>query len=515
MIHRLIRVVSTLFAVGLGSTPAAALAQNSRGSAPGADTLGAFAEAASWPQWPGAPLRFSVAPFDIVVTTPLSRAWLAAHDDPRAIARTCPGLDVLPSDTAVGRSFIRWTPAEGFAAAHDASADERARAVVITIAPIPASESPCRGYSVRSPGSIADGVAFQRYAFHNPGADVIGASVSSADGSGTPLRVERGVQHVIFPRGADAAAPAQSIVRIFMRPEDFAADPYGRLDAIQIAVTRAQDGRRTAFALPYDVRRQVHRDLLAGTIARRAIAGSPPDLALPVPRDARLRHAIATQRSGDTRAAALLYHARLYDPVLDESIRREASVRLALALAALGDSSDARAIAVQVVGREPCFTLAASQPSEARALFSNPDAARLRCSHHLPGVVAGSVLFPGLGHLHSGRRATGVGVAVVTTASFAFAASRQARSRDEYDRYLVASNAIEVRSRYNRATASRDDALRAAIVGASLWAASVLEAGLAELRHADAMRAVRDYGPPHVSIAPVRGGLAISIATPW
>ena len=515
MINRVIHVVTTVFAVGVVTGPATALAQDAPSSAPRSDTLGAFAEVTSWPQWPGAPLRFSVAPFDVVVTTPLSRAWLAAHDDPRATARTCPGLDLLPSDTAEGRSFIQWTPAEGSAAAPDASAEELAQAVIITIAPVPGSESPCRGYSARSPGAIAEGVAFQRYAVHNPGADVVGATVSSAGGSAMPLRVERALQHLIFPKGAHAAAPAQSIVRIFMRPESFAADPSGRLDAVQIAVTRAQGGGGIALALPYDVRRQVHRDLLAATIARSDGSGGATDLALPVPRDARLRHAIAIQRSGDVRAAALLYHVRLYDPMLDETIRREATVRLALALAALGDSSDARAIAAQVVGREPCFTLATSLPSEARALFRNPDAARLRCSHRLPAVVAASLLFPGLGHLHSGRRGTGVGVAVVTTAAFAFAASRHARSGDEYDSYMGATSTIEARSRYARAAASRDDALRAAIVGASLWAASALEAGFAEMRHADAMRAVRDYGGGNVSIAPVRGGLAISIPTPW
>lgn len=479
------------------------------------DTAGAVAEAPSWSRWPGAPLRFSVPSleprFDVVVTTPISRAWLAAHDNPRAVARGCRGLDVVARDTTLGESFIDWEDAERGTSPIASDATEIANAVVITIAVIAPTESPCRGYPARSAGSIAAGVAFQHYGSHDPGGDVVHASLLVNGVSRPALRVERGRQRVIVPKGAATTASTPSIVRLLVRPEDFAVDTSGRLNAIQIAVAGGDGVPGTFFALPFAVRRQVHQDLLARSIVRSTGDGMAPRLALRQPREARLRRGIELELAGDTRAAALLYHASLYDLALGDEDRRQARVRLALALAALGDSSGARGVADQVVGSDPCFTLASSFPVTARTLFRSEARAGARCSHDIPGVLARSLLFPGLGHRHVGRRAAGLGVSLATGIAFGYAAQRYASSRTQYDRYVAANNAFDARKWYGRASSSRDDARRAALLGAAVWAAGAMEATISEIGHLNALRAVREYGGIRVTTAPLPGGFGIAI----
>ena len=514
MIHPLPRNARALLAAACLGLPARSHAQVTPSPAAPQDPIGALAEAPSWRRWPGAPLRFSVPPveprFDVVVTTAISRAWLQAHDNPRAVARGCTGLDIVARDTAAGGSFVDWESAEGSPTGEVAARDLN-DAVVITIAPIAAANSPCRGYPARTAGAIAAGVAFQRFGFHDPGGDLTHASLLVNGEPRPPLRVERARQRVIVPRGAVPAPTTQSIVRIFLPPEHFAVDSLGRINSIQVAVAGPEGGTGRIFTIPFAVRRQVHQDLLAGTIARAADFPRAPTLALPPAKDAELRRAIEVERSGDLRAAALLYHARLYDPTLGASDAREARVRLALALAALGDSSGARGIADQVMGREPCFTLAPSLPAGARALFAAPPVSERRCTHNVPGVLARSILLPGLGQYSTERQRAGIALAVASGLAFAYAAERHVTSERRYERYLAADNAYDAENRYARAAGTRSQVRRGVVAGASLWAAGAIEATVTELGHRSNLQATRGYGGLRVVAAPRDGGVAVMI----
>lgn len=503
-----------MFAATFLASSARSDAQVDASTAPPHDTLGALVEAPSWRRWPGAPLRFSVPllepRFDVVVTTPISRTWLATHDDPRAVARACRGLAILPRDTLAGGSFIDWESAVG---SPPGEVDVRAlgEAVVITMAVIAPAKSPCRGYPTRTPGAIAAGVAFQRFGSHDPGGDLAHASLLVNGEPRPPLRVERARQRVIVPSGAATAPTTQSIVRIFLPPEHFAVDSLGRINTIQVAVAGPEGGAGTLFAIPFAVRRQVQQDLVALSIARSTGFASPPHLALAPTSDARLRRAIEVERSGDARAAALLYHARLYDPTLAPRDAREARVRLALALAALGDSSGARGIAGQVMGHDPCFTLAPSLGPRAQALFTPSTAAAPRCTHNVPGVLARSILLPGLGQYSVDRKPAGIALALASGLAFGYAAERYAASERLYERYLAADNAYEAENRYARASSTRQDVRRGLVLGASLWAAGAIEATVTELRHRSNLRSTRGYGGLRVAAAPIDGTVALTI----
>jgi len=463
-----------------------------------------LAEATSWRSWVGVPLRFTTPTFDVVVTSPLSRAWLAAHDDPRQIARSCTELEVAPSDTLAGGSFVDWQAVDS--AMPPASAD----AVVITIAPAAATPSACRNHAPGSPGAIAAGVAFQTYAFHDPSRDVMNARLIVNGERVSPLRVERATRRALLPKGARPGGPGSSIVRVFVDPNHFVPDDSGQLPIVAINTEMAAGYLDVSFELRTNVRRQVWEDLLPSTIAAAGSAGRPVALTLPPARDDRLRRAVELDQTGDTRAAAVLYHASLYDPALAKSGQREARVRLALSLAALGDSASARVVAAPVVEREPCFSLAAAAPPDAHRLFTV--ASRPRCEHDVGGVIVRSLIFPGLGHVRARREKTGLAVAVASIALFAFSASNHSTSRVEYDRYLEAESAARAVVLYKRAHAARADARRGAIFGASVWALGAVEASYTEWRHAGAMRPITDYGAVGVGAVPDNGRMRLAVS---
>ncbi|MCE9602810.1 MAG: hypothetical protein K8S21_11455 [Gemmatimonadetes bacterium] len=328
--------------------------------------------------------------------------------------------------------------------------------------------------------------------------------------------------------GVGGFGPRRShLSRVAFDLTDLAPSAGGGVDSLVLEVRFASSAVPELLPIPWPALREVWESTFSIRPATEAAAAPMP---LPEPMDEVLRDAHAAYASGDPARAIRVAAPRLVTKNLPPSEARNGRVILGLSFFALRDTSAARVAFGRVVESDPCFTLAATSPAEAKVLVDALSRPYARCtSQALWFTAAKSAVLPGFGRPVRGAvavvpRVTMLGLMV---GAAVVAASSGSQARDRYDEYLAYQNAIPdpvnpqepPSAIYADAEALRTRGRALWAATAAAWSAQVIHGVWKERRHAQSLAEVQQYGrrvrPRAVGVAPIlRGsdhGLSVSI----
>lgn len=462
----------------------------------------ALAQAATWPRWTGAPLVVMTPTHVVLVTTPLSAAWITAHDDAASVLRRCRDFAPAEAGGTLGGPWRSFDTAAG-----------SSPLIMIQIMPAMRRSRPsCEGAGP-PPLSIAmRGIALEdrptSAAYEYPSA----ALVRIGERAVRPVLYGR-VPVELLTRRSRADAPGDTIpqLRLYIAATELTPDSLGHLPRVMVRIWGPDTANAVDLDLPAPIVRQLWNDLLPWRLATgSAVARQAIPTALPVPSDSVLRVARRHYSDGDWRTAALLTNERFYAKTLTRDDSLEGQVQLVFALLALGDTTSAEPVIDAVMRDSPCFTLAPAAPPEYEQRFDRVRP-RARCDVAVGSTIAKGLLFPGYGQL-SRRRPFGVVFSAGTAVAMTMAAIRYSSSRSDYDAYQSTENPQLALALYAKASRKRRAARAAALAGAGIWLLGAAEAGINEIRHRTEVRRVRDYGVmPTVRSDAGRTGIGLAL----
>jgi hypothetical protein len=442
-----------------------------------------LAQARTWPRWTGAPLVFSTPTHVVLATTPLSAAWIAAHDDAAATLRTCRGITPPPAGGEAGGAWHAFDAYVG-------------SAPVIMLQIMPAMRSgraSCEGADALSPALVARGISVQEHPTYDEYENPRGARVRIGG---------RVVQPVLYGRvPVEIASPTPWHVdtlyqlRLYLPAAALEPDSLGRPPRVTVRVWGRDTSSAVDFDVPTAVVRQLWNDFLPWQLERgETVARGGGTVSLPAPTDSMLKEAWQRYRAGDWRVAALLTHERFYHsaPTLSRDDSLAGRVQLALALLAMNDTALATPVIADVMHDSPCLTLAPTAPQAYEQRFDRVRP-RARCDVAVGRTIANGVVLPGYGQLSRGRP-FGIVFSAGTAVAMTIAVLRYSASRSDYRGYQANLNTQAMLALYDKASDERRAARNAALTGAGVWLIGAIEAGIHELRHGREVHRVQGYG---------------------
>ncbi|HEX6534356.1 MAG TPA: hypothetical protein VF041_07155 [Gemmatimonadaceae bacterium] len=443
----------------------------------------------------------------MLVTTPLSAAWIAAHDDAGSVLHACRDFAPASGAGALGAPWHAFDEAAG-----------DAPLIMIQIMPAMRWSRPsCEGSGPPSAALAARGVAIEdrppipEYGYPRGALVRIGGHVVRPVLYGR-VPVERLAHRSRSSRRATDDTIPQ--LRLYIPAAALALDSAGHLPRVVVRVWGRDTSHAVDIDLPPSVVRQVWDDLLPWRleIASTSTSTSTAIAALlPTPSDSALRDARQRYRDGDWKDAALLTHERFYVGPLTRDDSLEGHVQLALALLSMGDTADVDPVIQDVMRDNPCLTLAPGAPPE---LARRVDRARprARCDVAVGRTILRGLLLPGYGQISTGR-SLGPVISAGAAIALTVAAIRYASSQSDYHAYQRNPNTQAAVAMYDEASHKRRQARGAALTGLAFWVLGALEAGIQEMQHGAAVRRVRGYGVTPLARSDARRadiGLALS-----
>lgn len=443
-----------------------------------------LAQAAGWSRWNGAPIVFLTPSHVVLVTTPLSQAWLSAHDGVASRLGEC--RDFVPAaEIAAGAG-----PWQSFD-----SAAGSAPLIMIQIMPAMRRGRPsCQGTAPPPAALAIRGVALlerpagAEYQYPTRAAVRIGGrAIAPVLYGRVPVKV------LSPPSGAETRRDTIPQLRLYIPATELRPDSLGRLPTVSVRVWEGDGRGAVDIALPTAVVRQLWDDFLPWRLERLGDrtpgTRAPP---LPAPADTALRTAWRRYGEGEFQSAALLTEQRLRTSPLTRDDSLAARVQLAYALLALRDTADAGPAIRTAMNDNPCLTLAPSAPPGYEERFDRARP-RARCDVAVGRTIANGLIFPGYGQLSRGRP-FGIVFSAGSAITLTYAAIRYASSRSKYDSYESNPNTQAAVDLYHEASRARTDARNAALAGIGIWLLGALEAGINEMHHGAEVRRVRSYG---------------------
>jgi hypothetical protein len=323
----------------------------------------------------------------------------------------------------------------------------------------------------------------------------------------TPRVAARRTVRVFPARAAWPQSNAVSHVRLYLTPETLAPDAAGRFPSLILQIETA-DAKTETVVLPESAIAKAWLDLLPWHMHRLGRRGPPRSLVRPLPRplNHELRRADSLYRSGDAAKAALRSERQLRSAtILSAADARYATMQIALALLAHGDTTTAMLALAEALRLAPCLTLPLSTPAAYRRLVDNVRPVA-RCGPPAYQQVAlRALLFPGGAQLAERRIEPAIVAMALTGAGFVLAGDRVRRGNAEYRRYQRATSTGEAVALYDRVTSHRRAARWAAVGAVTVWSLSGLEALARERRRGARVREVQDYGAVRLTVAPGAG----------
>lgn len=274
-----------------------------------------------------------------------------------------------------------------------------------------------------------------------------------------------------------------ALLRVSLPIDSLAPDSLGRVDDLELEIVSPDSALPHRIAIPWTTLRPVWEQLL---------------------------RARAERRSADLAGAVTAPLATLTRPDATPADRLDAQVLVGDAFARAGDVNAARVVLGRAVEEEPCLTLAQTMDPATRSIVGSVLRPRDRCVANLPLVLGRAALLPGFGQLQGTERRL-YAVAVLATVAGTLSASQS--SNDEakrlYAEYLAVDDpapsiaAGEAARLYDAAESKRLTGRNLVIMGATIWAASIVEAGLTEHRLGQRLARVRDHSTARrVSVHP-------------
>lgn len=289
---------------------------------------------------------------------------------------------------------------------------------------------------------------------------------------------------------------SDGIVRLTVPIDSLAPLADGRVSDLELAITTADTTIAHRIAIPWSAVRPMWEQVLRARSARLA------------------------DTAADANRALL---TRLDSPAIGESDALDARVQVGLNFAEAGDSAGARVILGRAVSQEPCLTLGASAPSLARDIVGAVHRPAGRCRASMGLSVAQAAVVPGLAQLRDPkRRILGALVLGAVISSLVRSQSANDEAKQLYEDYRAVDgpdpqlNAALAARLYDQAESRRLDGSRLVLFGATVWGASIAEAGWSEYRLARRLARVQGYAPRAraLSLAPSgatgRIGLALN-----
>lgn len=444
----------------------------------------ALARAGSWPHWKGAPLVFMTPTHALLVTTPLSAAWIAAHDEVEAALGKCRDFIPAVESGAIRDAWDTFNAAAG-----------SAPLIMIQIMPAMRRNRPsCEGTGPPPLAIALRGIALQDRPTSDEYEYPRGALLRVGGRAVRPVLYGR-VPVELLARRSRGSASDDTIpqLRLYIAAGELAPDSLGRLPRVTVRVWGRDTSSAVEVDLPGPIVHQIWDDLLPWRLqtASVVVRESTPT-PLPIPSDSALRVAWRQYDAGDFRSAALLTHERFYAAPLTRDDSLEGRVQLAFALLAMGDTVDAEPVVDGLMNDNPCLTLSPAAPPEYGQLFDRVRP-RARCDVAVGRTIASGLLLPGLGQLSRGRP-FGVMFSAGSAIAITIAAIRYSSSQSEYRAYQSSPNSQSAVILYAKASRKRREARSVALTGIGIWIAAAVEAGISEMRHGAEVQRVRSYG---------------------
>ena len=447
--------------------------------------------------WPGPGLRFNNAYHDVVLLTPVSAAWLEAHDDFPRLLESCPAAFGGATKGADGLPISAWPSVDEYTA--------NLPVVALTVTPsFYAAEDRCNPDGHRGVGSMVRGYAVLRQSpqqvspYLASGSEVFAVKLLRGATELTPLLWTRGTLKARLASGQSAGGGRVDQFRLYLTPEQLGPDSSGRFAPLQVQVTSG-DKAASTVTIPAPAVAQAWKDLLPWRLSQTATPPAHPSGTgvAPAPAsDPVVAAGVASYREGKPRDAALTLHARLYGPQLSSTDLTQARVFLALSLLALDDRRDARVYANDVLEAEPCFTLAqGSVPEEWRQVFvtAAPTPSRGKCHRSMGKVLLASII-PGGGQFATGRPAWGGVLLAVGGTCAVLAISHYSSYKTAYDNYQSATDTEGAQTYFDEASHQKSQAQAYGIGAVAVIVVGGIEAALKASGERSAANKAQNYG---------------------
>jgi hypothetical protein len=320
-----------------------------------------------------------------------------------------------------------------------------------------------------------------------------------------PADTLRGSTYRLTPLGARFSR--RGFARVAVALESLMPGSDGIPADVWLAVWFGDDTVATKVPVPTAIVAQLWERALVHRLDRATASAPDPEIVAFRPRppvDRRLRIAYRDYTSGYYDRAAISAVQRMRDTVVTDADAVSAYVGLGLIALAHGDTVASRVAFARALADEPCLSLAADAPQEAREVFGalrRPSGDCRRGS--LPVIALRGAALPGFGRAPTlGRKAMGAGtiLAIGATTYLGFGARDEARIR--YQEYLAVQrrsgwlNRIqpELDRLYDQADEKRRESRGWWRVAGGLWVASIGEALLQEQLRRRHLATVQAYG---------------------